>query len=162
MSPRLSGLGAPEIDGYEPSSGDLYFFAVQRNPVHAASLLALFPLSQPPAACLGVAFSIDGVRWARVAKLRDCAAAPEGRSTDHPVAGGAIARGGAVHLYIQHAVPGIAASDGTPLNKYERSARTTERAARRRGASVAGLRRYSVESRRFLELTLERLSSLTH
>lgn len=106
------------VRGYEPDSGDIYFFAVQPNPVDvdasgggdgSRSLLALFPLSQPPHACVGLAFSIDGVAWSRVVKLRGCDAAPEGRTVDHPVAGGATLCGdGIVCFHVQHAVPGIA------------------------------------------------------
>lgn len=95
------------IRGYAPASGDIYFFAAQANPVANTSLLALFPLSQPPAACVAVTFSLDGVRWSTPSSLRGSRLAAEGRSTDHPVANGALLRGDTVWFYTHLDVPGI-------------------------------------------------------
>lgn len=132
---------------YDPDSGDIYFFAAQENPVDivdasgggggSRSLLALFPLSQPPRACLGLAFSIDGVKWSQVVNLRSCKAAPGGRTVDHPVAGGMVVRGETAYVYVQHAVPGIA-----PLR-----ARTH---VRRYSLRAATLRRLTSEAREAL------------
>ena len=36
------------LRGYAEHTGDVYFFAAQLNPIDRSSLLALFPLSQPP------------------------------------------------------------------------------------------------------------------
>ena len=143
------------IDGYHPDSGDIYFFAAQRSPVDDDSLLALFPLSQPAGGCIAAAFSADGVRWTAPLKLRGCKLAPEGRTEDHPVAGGAVRRGGRVHFYVQRAVPGIAPrSQGTSIVRYSlsaaRLAATTRRALRslhRPPAASRGSRRRLVQER---------------
>eukprot|EP00966_Prymnesium_polylepis_P115421 2667979-Prymnesium_polylepis.1 len=98
------------IEGYNASWGDIYFFSVQSNPIEdegTESLLAIFPLSQPPAACIGIAFSIDGIRWSSVGKLKDCALAPHGRTAEHPVARGIARKGAAIHVYMQTVVPGV-------------------------------------------------------
>ena len=143
------------IDGYHPDSGDIYFFAAQRSPVDDDSLLALFPLSQPAGGCIAAAFSADGVRWTAPLKLRGCKLAPEGRTEDHPVAGGAVRRGGRVHFYVQRAVPGIAPrSQGTSIVRYSlsaaRLAALTRRALRslhRPPAASRGSRRRLVQER---------------
>ena len=60
------------IAGYEHTSGDVYFWAAQVNPVHAASLIATFPLVQHFSGCIGLSLSLDGVHWARVTPLLAC------------------------------------------------------------------------------------------
>ena len=61
------------------------------------SLVALFPISQPPEACIGMAFSRDGVNYSKPVKLLSGnvvyrISAQHGshltaRAGDHPVAG---------------------------------------------------------------------------
>ena len=112
------------ILGVDPDSMDIYFFAVQTNPVDASSLLALFPLTEPPYACTALAVSRDGVHFSRPINVRqaylgvrtdkpgkDTLAKSYGlewRSEDHPVAGAlrAPADSSRVLLYIHHAVGG--------------------------------------------------------
>lgn len=101
------------IRGYEADSGDIYFFAVQRNPMHDQSLVALFPLSQPPSGCIGMSFSADGLHWSSLFKLRNCPLAPAGRTEDHPVAGGVLNRNGRIYIYLQLSVAGIAPRGST-------------------------------------------------
>ena len=95
---------------------DLYFFVVQQNPVDKNTLLALFPVSQPPHACIGLAFSRDGVNFSSPVHLRHArggwrthnsngTGAIEWRSEDHP-ASGVIQRGGEVWFYVHVAVKG--------------------------------------------------------
>ena len=95
---------------------DLYFFAVQPNPVDPSSLMSIFPVSQPPDACIALAFSRDGVEWSaphplqtsrlgwRTAK-NDGFGPIEWRNEDHPVAGAYAAQstGDDVWIYIHHA-----------------------------------------------------------
>ena len=54
-----------QLLGVNPSTLDLYFFAVQINPVHPSTFMALMPVAEPPWACIAVAFSLDGVRFSR-------------------------------------------------------------------------------------------------
>ena len=70
-------------DLLEAASGDMYFFTAQANPVHSASLVALFPLVQHGRACVGTALSLDGVQWSSVTPLLRCAA--HGARTEHQV-----------------------------------------------------------------------------
>ena len=131
-SKRLEDGWAPwqsvQIMGVDPSRMDLYFFAVQANPVDPTSLLAVFPLTEPPWACLALAVSRDGFHFSRPIHLlpsflgvRSSITARaqtsregedheqlEWRGEDHPAAG-------IVHsplqrdqllLYVHHAVKG--------------------------------------------------------
>ena len=110
------------ILGVDPQSMDVYFFSVQANPVHSGSLLALFPLTEPPFACIAFAISIDGIRFSRPATLRQsllgvrqsergsglAEATLEWRGEDHPVAGVVRSPTSPAHLlvYLHHAVKG--------------------------------------------------------
>ena len=97
---------AIRILGLPPGSADLYFFHVQRNPIDPSSLIALFPLSQPPDACIAMAFSTDGREFSRPVNLQrhrlgwrtgwsDGGGPLEWRNEDHPVAGVVLRRAGA-------------------------------------------------------------------
>ena len=114
---RLAGVNVTELD--------LYFFAVQDNPSDKATLLALMPVSEPPWACIAIAFSRDGVSWSRPVNLRDSRVAFKKhesyaqhdalsggfsvRAEDHPVAN--IVHDPAVEdgylVYIHHHVKGV-------------------------------------------------------
>ena len=97
------------IRNYVSGDGNLYFFAVQANPVHAGSLIAVFPLVHQLKGCIGLATSRDGVRWSSVVPLVRCRA--HGERTEHHPASPAIVRdpvdGQSLLLYIQEHVPGI-------------------------------------------------------
>jgi hypothetical protein len=97
---------------------DIYFFLVQVNPASPDTLVALFPLSQPPNACIAMAFSAasDGVTWSKPINLLSAklgwrtsderGRGPiEWRSTAHPVAG-MFVRNETVYLYVHEAVLG--------------------------------------------------------
>ena len=112
--------------GVEAERVDLYFFAAQSNPVDNGSLLALFPVNQPPQACVALAFSIDGVRWSRPMTLKDSPSSfrssnrggggrVEFRGEDHPVAGVVRSPGDpdVIHFYIHHSVKGLATRKGS-------------------------------------------------
>ena len=105
-----------------PGSADLYFFAAQRNPVNASTLMAIFPISQPPDACIAIAFSMNGVEWSAPYALQlsvlgwrtsqvDLSGGIEWRNEDHPVAGGAHLHGNRVWFYIHHSVSGMSMRD---------------------------------------------------
>lgn len=67
----------------------------QVNPAHNRSLLAVFPLAHRARGCLGVAASLDGVRWSRVTPLLACALYGE-RTLDQPAVPAMVRRGGEV------------------------------------------------------------------
>ena len=100
-----------EIAGYDRAQGDLYFFAVTRNPVHPRSLLALFPLAHKFRGCIGLSVSLDGVKWAAATPLLHCAVHGE-RTVHHPVQG-VLRDGPDVVVFIHENVPGVT-SDLTP------------------------------------------------
>ena len=102
------------VRGFEPAGADVYFWAAQRNPVDGRSLLALMPLSEPPRACIGLAFSRDGHAWSAIVPLRLSLLAPGGRTVDHPVARGVVRHGRTVHVYVQLHVPGVTAEYTRP------------------------------------------------
>ncbi|KAL1529905.1 hypothetical protein AB1Y20_000833 [Prymnesium parvum] len=116
-SPDLSTWGPMEpisIEGYDEHTGDIYFFAVQTNPLDERKLLALFPLSLPPRGCIAMSMSNDGVHWSPSIKLVDSTAVlGTGRTQDHPIAGGVRLRNGTVYFYVQKMVPGIGAPIGS-------------------------------------------------
>ena len=113
--------------GLPVDEADIYFFLVSQNPVDAKSLIALFPLSQPPDACIAMAFSINGVTFSRPYMLQrsslgwrtseaDGSGPVEWRVEDHPVAGIFLAKGTSpesdeVHFYIHHGVHGTSFAD---------------------------------------------------
>jgi len=127
-----------QLLGVNPAALDLYFFAVQINPVHPSTFMALMPVAEPPWACIAIAFSRDGVRFSRPLNLRDAPLAfrkhsahsiydsharkYSARSEDHPVANMVFDprgsddpnRGEHLLLYIHHAVKGITYRDVDP------------------------------------------------
>ena len=110
------------IDGYKHSEGNIYFWAVQVNPVHSGSLIALFPLVHRLHGCIGMAFSVDGLSWSPMRVALTCGAFGD-RTLDHP-ASPAMVRGrgaeeGLVHLYVQHGVPSIGLDRMTPWSLYK-------------------------------------------
>ena len=127
------------IQGVHTGLADIYFFAAQPNPVDPSSLIALFPLMQPPHACIAVAVSFDGVQWWSTRSLRrsplgwrtrenDGSGPMEWRGEDHPVASGVIdmtgytkADGSAhdkgwLHIYLHHAVSGMSMARRGPAH----------------------------------------------
>lgn len=122
-SPRLEKGWEPwaqvSIAGVDPNKMDIYFFAVQNNPVDPQNLVAIFPLTHPPHACIMLAFSEDGVSFSHPIRLQmaTLGARTEGRrgtgrlewrSEDHPAAGIVRAPNEPSRLlfYIHHAVRG--------------------------------------------------------
>ena len=118
--------------GTIPDQVDIYFFAVQINPIDPASLLAIFPLNAPPKACVALAFSSDGVTWSSPVNLLDATSSfrtsqrdkPKGaasqedfefRSADHPAAG--VVRSpydaSLLYVHIHHAVMGTSMLQAT-------------------------------------------------
>lgn len=112
------------VTGLHAGRADVYFFAVQPNPVDPGTLLAIFPLSQPPHACVALAFSCDGFRWSTPRSLRrsrlgwrtrdvDGFGPLEWRAADHPVASGVVAAWTNgdddkwLHIYLHHGVSGV-------------------------------------------------------
>lgn len=119
-SARLDGSWAAwqpvQIAGVDPTKIDIYTFAVQRSPLEDGTLLAIFPMSEPPWACVAFAVSKDGVRFSRPVTLRNGQLGVrindrgtlEWRGEDHPAAGAvrAIDDPGTIIVYIHHAVKG--------------------------------------------------------
>lgn len=133
-SPAAEGGWRPwepiRIDSLPASSSDIYFFVVQTNPVLQGTLLALFPVAQPPHACIAMAFSRDGVHFSKPVNLRtatlvwrteksDGTGSLEWRTGDHPVAG-VLVRGDEAWFYVHHAVPG-ASNEGLGRTNAARS-----------------------------------------
>ena len=141
---RLLGVPSDRVD--------LYFFVVQRNPVDPTTLMALMPASEPPWACIALAFSRDGVNFSHPINLRN---APVGyrrhestgynriggfsaRSEDHPVANvvfDPLSYLGRSHLllYMHHAVGGTTYRDVPPQVAAYRLAATRLRRWTREG-----------------------------
>lgn len=90
VSERWAPFEMLQIDGYD-GSGDVYFFGAQVNPSHNGSLLAVFPLVHRLRACLGIAASVDSVRWSRVTPLLSCQLYGE-RTMDQPAVPSGAAR----------------------------------------------------------------------
>ena len=148
-------------------SSDVYFFHVQRNPVDEASLIAIFPLSRPPHACIAIAFSSDGLSFSTPVALRraglgwrtgnaDGTGQLEWRTEDHPVAGVVTSTSeDAVYFYIHHDVKGMSmrplkerSCDDATLCGVARVARYKMPAERLRTLAKAGLKQLSRGHRR--------------
>ena len=84
----------------EAQTNNIYFAAMNVNPVDGRSLIGLFPVNAAKnGTYIGVALSCDGVRFSRLRRLLTSRAAPEGRGSDHPV-DGLLVRGEEVYLYV--------------------------------------------------------------
>ena len=63
-----------QISGIDPSRADIYFFAVQASPVFQSfrrpTVLAVFPLTEPPWACIAMAASRDGLHFSHPVNLQ--------------------------------------------------------------------------------------------
>ena len=104
------------VDGYRMEDGDIYFLAVQRNPVAPAlapvSLVGLAPLVHRGEGCIGLTASIDGVRWSTPVPLLRCGTDhgdpfhPGHRATHQPAAG-MLQRGDRVLIFVHEFVSGI-------------------------------------------------------
>ena len=112
-----SAFSPISIEGYDPSEGDVYFWAAQRNPVDNTSLIATFPLVHHLRGCIGLALSLDGVRWSRVTPLLSCDAVGE-RALAHPAAPALVRRGTALWVYIHESVPGASVDAFLPKELY--------------------------------------------
>ena len=107
------------IHRLQQGKADLYLFHAQSNPVKPTTLLALFPVSQPPHACVGLSFSRDGVEWSAPISLLRCSLGwrtqtvdgfgpIEWRAEDHPVAGVVLSKAtDEAWFYVQHHVHGM-------------------------------------------------------
>ena len=106
------------IAGYHSTSGNIYFAAVQTNPLDAArTLLGLFPVTlnataatckacgKPPLAFIGLSISCDGFHWAPLVVLQ-ASAASKNRTWNQPVTG-MVLEGDTIHAYIHENVPGV-------------------------------------------------------
>ena len=113
------------IADYRSSDGDIYFWAVQVNLVRPSTLLAVFPLVHRMEGCLGIALSLDGVRWSRVTPLLACASVGE-RTLSHPAAPAMVrANDGSrsVWLYVHENVSGASLDQYMPISLREAHAR---------------------------------------
>ena len=133
-----------QIREYRYSQGDLYFFAAQVNPVQPDSLIAVFPLVHLLRACIGMAFSLDGLHWSSVTPLISCEAYGD-RAVSHPVAG-LVRSGEHVLLFVHEEVPSVRLDLFTPY-PLERHWKANSPPARitRYAIPVARLRRWTAQ-----------------
>lgn len=133
-----------------PASGDnVYFGAVNANPVDDDTLLGLFPVVRNAPrggddAYVGLGLSCDGVRFSALERLVNSTPASLGRSSDHP-ADGIVVRGDSVFFFVHRGVPGVfdddhaaAAIAGSRVVRYELSKRALTAFTRRAKATLAG------------------------
>lgn len=139
-----------QLDGYA-GRGDIYFFAVQVNPVHAGSLVAVFPLVHRMRGCISIAVSVDGVRWSRITPLLSCSIYGE-RTMDQPALPSMVRRGGEVWLYVHEEVPGITVDRSTSRASYSHMAKSEK---------ASGVVRYAFPCMKLANWTGHALSSLS-
>ena len=153
VSPDLEAGWDPwkpvHIAGINESEVDIYFFSVQRNPVDSGSLVAIFPITHPPSACIMIAFSLDGLSFQKPVNLRMATlgvrpsvkssgqvdtARLEWRSEDHPAAGIVQAPNDSSTLlfYVHHAVKGTTIRSGarSHVRSYQMAAKEMLRLTR--------------------------------
>jgi hypothetical protein len=109
------------ITGYSHSEGDIYFWAVQTNPARPSTLLSVFPLVHRLEGCLGIALSLDGIRWSRVRPLLACASVGE-RTLSHPAAPSMMRASddsNSVWIYVHENVTGASLDMYLPLTLRE-------------------------------------------
>lgn len=131
-----------QIRDYRYSQGDMYFFAAQVNPVQPDSLVAIFPLVHLMRACIGIAFSPDGLRWSTITPLVGCDAYGD-RAVSHPAAG-LIRSGDQVLIFVHEEVPNVRLDLFTPFilqQHWKRSAPPAK--VVRYAISVSRLRRWT-------------------
>ena len=98
-----------QIRDYSYQTGNVYFFAVQTNPVMDDSLIAVFPIVHKLSGCLGIAASRDGLLWSSVTPLINCEAHND-RTVHHPAAPALVADPhdrSMLLMYVHEDVPGI-------------------------------------------------------
>lgn len=105
-------------------NANIYFFAVQVNPVDADSLLAVYPLAHNAKGCVAMSISRDGMSWSRPAPLLASPLDSYGkRTTIHPAAPALVRLGDRIFLYLHLNVPGLTKRNGPPrIGRYEVSA----------------------------------------
>ena len=97
---------------YNALSNNIYYFAVQVNPVDNASLVAVFPLvhryksEHPYGGCIAISCSHDGLTWSSPVPLVSCPRLDRynERTMSAPVAG-LIRTSWTIDYYVQHNVP---------------------------------------------------------
>ena len=160
-----------KVRGMAPASSELYFFAVQANPVHNSSLLALVPIVHRLGACIGLTLSVDAINWSPIVPLLRCPAFGE-RSSHHPVAGGLVRIGRKkLALFVHEDVPEIWFDQNTPavlkraLQKQMRKAalKSSKVGLDREDAGKAGMALRPPALSRLVRITFgcERLASWT-
>lgn len=104
------------IQGWNPSGdGNLYFAAVETNPVDNHSLLGLFPVNEghhgetngDGSSYIGLAISCNGLHWSALTPLV-WSQGKDGRTKDHPVDGMVTSSDGDIAFWVHHDVPYIA------------------------------------------------------
>ena len=112
---ELVGLPGWSMHTNSTSLSNIYFFGVQQNPVHANSLLAVYPLTHLGKGCIAMSISDDGLRWSRPAPLHASAVDTyRVRTTIHPASPGLVRLGEHVFLYLHMNVPGVTNARGAP------------------------------------------------
>lgn len=133
-----------QIREYRYSQGDLYFFDAQVNPVQPGSLIAVFPLVHLLRACIGMAFSLDGLHWSSITPLLSCEAYGD-RAVSHPVAG-LVRSGEHVFLFVHEEVPSVRVDLFTPYPLWRHwNANSPPARITRYAIPVARLRRWTAQ-----------------
>ena len=105
------------IQDYNPKPGNLYFAAIDVNPVDPSTLLGLFPVNRNATSnFIGLALSCDGVHWSMLTELVDTAGQSEGRTHDQPV-GGFVTHGGDIYFLVHMDVQGIMLGTKVPRGR---------------------------------------------
>ena len=99
---QIFGLAGPAA-----RAANVYFFAVDANPVDSETLLGLAPVTLGLKGFIGLSLSCDGLRWSRPEPLVDSRLAKGGRTADHPV-DGVLRSGDEVYFFVHQNVPDLA------------------------------------------------------
>ncbi|KAL1503805.1 hypothetical protein AB1Y20_012273 [Prymnesium parvum] len=116
------------VEGYDAHGpGNIYFIAVEANPVDAATLVGLLPINEGEEgkgngdgpSYIGVSVSCDGVSWSKPEVLV-WSTGREGRTYDHPVDGW-LQEDGALSFLVHNNVPHISpfAAEASRIVKFE-------------------------------------------
>ena len=127
---RDSRLHQIEVEGYDKKGpGNIYFAAVDNNPLDNLTMLGLFPVNSGVKGAangdgesfIGLALSCDGLHWSSLTKLV-WTTGKDGRTYDQPVDGqwAVQAPDGRIRFYVHNDVPFISPRvDRATIVEYE-------------------------------------------
>uniref|UniRef100_A0A7S3K689 Uncharacterized protein n=1 Tax=Aureoumbra lagunensis TaxID=44058 RepID=A0A7S3K689_9STRA len=96
--------------------GNIYFGAINLNPVNNKTLIGLFPVSAQRKTgrttfeygYIGMAISCDGIHFSKLVSLIEVPLVLDGRPIDMPVDGFAISKNGKISFFVHRNLPGVA------------------------------------------------------